>query len=551
MSKLLLSLFCISFFISCNTNKKVQKEELAQQDSLAVLHKLLQRRYMFPFLASEDKLFKAQSLKTDVNNDGFIDYVLVCTSDENKIGIFFATSLGERIDINDSFLTAHSTSDVDGSLSPLRFRVDSLQTTNSGFSLMIYRDQGVENLLQVEDNQLFVRKLYFEYNINTCQVELIEDNLNTFKNNNIAPILLSELNSHWYYRTLRVSQDVFTGRTLKIVKNEEELETAIGSNTTIILDAERFDITINSMNRLYSLSNLAFISSQSFFYDNKTYLKTANVASNIMTIDNCKNILLSGVDLYRDETPDPLGITLSLLNSENVEIVDSELSGYSKVGLNCEYSKHIKMINTEIYHNPWGYGCNILNSSDLIFNECPIFWNMRHIVIDESKNIAFTDCDFSKLSFSGGERLLSIDNSINVSFESCKLSDNSYLYEIGQVQHSENIGFKNCIFEDNSFFNGKITSFFKIKFSPFETDEQVILFEGCDISNNFIINAEDGAEDVVVEDPENYEKKMRIWVERFDKEVNTYEKSHVYLDDEGPTLIYKYRKSTKTPNLSH
>jgi len=189
----------------------------------------------------------------------------------------------------------------------------------------------------------------------------------------------------------------------------------------------------------------------------KTKIQSSNIYSTILIIDSCKNIRLK--NFWLGHSPSGTSCTsgvLAIKNSIDITINQCYLYGTGLIGLSVFDSDEIKVLNTEIFDCSQGV-LNFHNSNHIILNNCSFYSNKGPLGFANSSDIVIKNCksynnkgggidlyncnnvkvyntdwrmNSLKSTFWSNAYLMRFDNAVsNVLFSNCSISDKDEIYQ--------------------------------------------------------------------------------------------------------------------------
>lgn len=188
-----------------------------------------------------------------------------------------------------------------------------------------------------------------------------------------------------------VTPVIATQQTQVTVTTADEFLAAIGSDTEIIVEAERIDLSTaagygSASTEYYRWDDpfdgpeLVITGVSNLTIRGAGEDRTATVISavpryaDVLTFENCSNIHVKGITAGHTEEPGYcLGGVLFFQNSQNILVENCGLFGCGTVGVNAYSSKDIQIVNNEIYECSVGgvefTNCDMVNVDGNTFRD--------------------------------------------------------------------------------------------------------------------------------------------------------------------------------------
>ena len=177
----------------------------------------------------------------------------------------------------------------------------------------------------------------------------------------------------------------------KRVSNVKEFINALDDNTTIIITADTLDFTSKNLEKIMGKKPYInyFEPAKTYFIyygltihgfknltiqGDNTQIVSENPGDNILTFEDCENILLKNVALYHIDSYDCGGKVLCLLHSNTIKIDSVELNGSGACGAYLVNTDNAWFTNTVIYNNSEN-AISVFNAKNIHFNTCTIYDN--------------------------------------------------------------------------------------------------------------------------------------------------------------------------------
>jgi len=248
------------------------------------------------------------------------------------------------------------------------------------------------------------------------------------------------------------------------VSNIEQLYNEIGNNKRIILTSDFYNIesdkSENEVVDYWENKSLVIenVENMTIEGEHMTEITVDDIWSNVITFDNCKNIVLNNLKMGHsvgNSTYECEGAVLRLNDCDNFIINNCSLYGCGAEGIYAQKSTNIRVNYSKIYDCTYS-GIWLTDNSNAIVTETNFFDSVHDsgfIRLDSSK-IECNDCKVENI-VSNSDFIDSFDYYSNgdyvdssATFNDCTFSNNSFK----KVSHikTQNLMFKNCIFRNNS-----------------------------------------------------------------------------------------------------
>ena len=247
-----------------------------------------------------------------------------------------------------------------------------------------------------------------------------------------------------------------------VVSSEEELLSAIKSNTTVILDDKTYNLSKVKAKNTQNIRTNDVLDGQELILEgliNFSLIGKGNCEivtepryAYVLKFINCKNINISNIKIGHTNGGVCYGGVFSFSDSKDIKISNTKMYGCGTEGLSLKNVEGAKIQNSTIYKCTY-YIANIENSYEISFENCTFYDNKEFSLVNikNTKNLTIDNCAFkNNFAIPDREDIFEVINSQNITVKNTQFIENV----ANKLGGHGIINYQNNYFKNNKFSDG-------------------------------------------------------------------------------------------------